>query len=87
MSVNPQMWFVSIATMADALDFRNWLSGRRVECKDTMEFSEWLAAYNAFPLEFYLDGIVYRLKSREEASIFLIAWDAAWRLRVENGQV
>lgn len=87
MAPNPQMWFISIATLADVSDFRNWLSGRRVECKDTMEFTEWLAAYTAFPLEFYLDGVVYKLASREEASIFLSAWDAAMGLRLDNGNL
>jgi hypothetical protein len=78
------MWFISIATLTDASDFSNWLSGKRVECKDTMEFAEWMSAYTAFPLDFYLDGAVYRLNTREEASIFLIAWNAAMNLRIEN---
>jgi len=81
---SPPMWFISIDTLADASDFSNWLSGRRVECKNSMAFSEWLAAYKAFPLDFYLDGVVYRLNTATEAAIFLIAWDAAMRLRVTN---
>jgi len=87
MCINAQMWFISIATLSDASDFSNWLSGKRVECKDTMGFSEWLAAYTAFPLEFYLDGVVYRLSTREEAAIFLSAWNAAMSLRIENQHI
>jgi hypothetical protein len=87
MALNPEMWFISITTLNDAADFSNWLSGRRVECKDTMEFHEWLAAYNAFPLIFYLDGVVYSLQTRGEASIWLNAWNAAMNLRIANRQV
>lgn len=84
MVLDPQMWFISIATLFDASDFSNWLSGRRVECSDTMQFNEWLAAYNAFPLVFYLDGVVYRLETRQEATIWLNAWTAAMNLRIAN---
>lgn len=87
MAPDPQMWFISIATLTDAADFSNWLSGRRVECKDSMEFNEWLAAYNAFPLTFYLDGVVYSLENRHDATIWLTAWNAAMNLRIENQQI
>lgn len=87
MALDPQMWFISIATLHDSSDFSNWLSGRRVECKDTMEYSEWLAAYTAFPLTFYLDGMVYNLKTRQEAAIWLNAWNAAMNLRIANHQL
>lgn len=86
-TVNPEMWFVSIATLKDTSDFSTWISGKRVECKDSMEFEEWLAAYNAFPLQFYLDGVTYSLRNREEAYIFQCGWEAAMRLRIENGQL
>lgn len=84
MALDPQLWFISITTLKDAADFSNWLSGRRVECQDTMEFNEWLRAYNAFPLSFYLDGVVYSLATRQEANIWLNAWSAAMNLRIAN---
>ncbi len=52
-----------------------------------MEFHEWLSAYNAFPLEFYLDGVVYRLENRHEAGIFLNGWEAVMRLSLENQKI
>lgn len=84
MTPSSQMWFVTINTLTDAKNFNNWLSGRRVECNDSMEFSEWLAARTAFPLEFYLDGVVFKLDSRKEAGIFLAAWNAGLNLNLNR---
>jgi len=83
-TLNPKMWFVSIATLPDCADFTNWLNGKRKEFNDSMEFREWLDAYCALPVEFYLDGVIYNLSSRQEISAFLCGFDAALRLKLNN---
>lgn len=81
---NPEMWFISISSLKDSSDFRHWLAGKRVECANSMQFAEWLTAYKAFPLEFYLDGVTYHFKTQEEVQLFQCGWEAAMRLRIGN---
>jgi len=71
------LWFISVATLGEAADFANWLRGQRKMFNDTMEFRDWLEAYKAFPLEIYFDGIHYKFKTRQEATFFLIGFEAA----------
>jgi len=71
------MWFISVATLGEAADFTNWLRGKRKMFNDTMEFRDWLEAYEAFPLEIYLDGVHYIFKTRMEATFFLLGFEAA----------
>jgi len=75
------LWFISIETIDDATDFTNWLEGKMVKCKDTMEFSDWLHAYKTFPLEILLDGTHYKFKDARSANIFHHGFEAAMRLR------
>jgi len=77
---NSNLWFIHIATANEHADFTNWLKGKLVRCNDSMEFQEWLAAYSAFPLEIYLDGVTYHFRTREEASFFLLGFEVAARL-------
>jgi len=71
------LWFISVATLNEAGDFSNWLHGKRKMFNDTMEFRDWMEAYEAFPLEIYFDGVVFALKDRKEALFFLLGFEAA----------
>lgn len=78
------LWFISMATMGDAVDFTNWLRGKRKMFNDTMEFRDWLEAYKAFPLEILLDGVHYTFKDRYAADLFLIGFEAALNMRLDS---
>jgi len=78
------LYFIDIATLPLAKDFSNWLDGRRVECLDSMEFCDWLAAHQAFPLQIYMDGIVYKFLCRNDALYFQMGFDAAMRLQFSD---
>jgi hypothetical protein len=79
------MKFIHIATLADAEDFIGWLdSSRKLELKDSIEFSEWLESQMVFPVEFYLDGMTYRFDNRRALDFFKIGFEAALRMRL-NG--
>jgi len=75
------LWFISIATTEEAINFYNWLEGKMIRCNDTMEFAEWLSAHKAFPLEILLDGVHYAFKDRECAAMFLLGFEAAITLK------
>ena len=66
------LWFIDIVTRESKTDFSNWMRGKMVRCKDTMEFQEWLEQYNAFPLSIYLDGVLYTFSNRNESLFFLL---------------
>jgi hypothetical protein len=70
------MDFVHIATLSDAHDWIAELnSKRKVELKDSVEFSEWLEGHRTFPVEFYLNGITYRFDNRLALDYFTIGFD------------
>lgn len=71
------LWFIHIATSNDQDDFSNWLNGKMVTCRDTIEFRDWLEAYKAFPLDIYLNGVLYHFRDRRDASFFLLGYEAA----------
>jgi hypothetical protein len=77
------MWFICINTVDDATDFSEWLNGKLKRFNDTMEFTEWMNAYNAFPLDIYLDGVHYTFKCRNEATFFLCGFETAMRLNLK----
>ena len=82
--LNSNLWFISIATFGEAVDFTNWLRGKRKIFNDTMEFREWMESYKSFPLEIFMDGIHYRFKDRYTADIFLLGFEAALNIRLDN---
>lgn len=51
---------------------------------DTMEFKEWIEAYNAFPLQIYLDCVTYEFRDRNRADLFLMGFEAALNMRLSN---
>ena len=71
------MYFISIVTKKDCGDFTNWIEGKRKRFNDSMEFSEWIERYKEFPLQIYLDGVIYTFKERKEAAFWLAGFEAA----------
>ena len=79
------MWFCHIVTLSDAKDFVAWLEGqKRKSFKDTVEFGEWLASQNIYPLSIYLDGTTYTFEAEEDKLFFVCGFEAALRLRLNN---
>lgn len=78
---NSNMWFIVINTTEEVTDFSNWMQGKLRRFNDSMEFQEWLASYTAFPLEFYLDGIHYKFKDRNELAFFSYGFEAALKVK------
>ena len=81
MTLDSNMWFVTINSVDEATDFSNWLRGKLKRFNDSMGFTEWLSSYKAFPLEMYFDGVHYIFKDRKEASLFLYGFEAALRAK------
>lgn len=80
------MYFISIATLTEAKEFTEWMSGKRktLSFDDSVSFQEWIENHNIFPLEFYLDGLTYRFKDRRQLLFFACGFEAAFNLRFEN---
>lgn len=77
------MFFVTMDTLSDADDFSGFLRGNLKEFNDSMGFAEWVAAYTAFPLKLYINGVVYTLKDRDAALLFQCGFQCALGL-LEN---
>ena len=80
---NSNLWFITINTVDDALDFSNWLRGKQKMFKDTQGFREWLDAFRSFPLEILLNEVHYNFKDRKSADLFLLGFDAALNIRMD----
>ena len=80
------MYHIEIATLTEALEFTEWLrdKGKALSFNDSTEFTDWLDKLRTFPLQFYLDGITYELKTRSHADLFLVGFEAAMNLNMEN---
>lgn len=75
--MHSNLWFIDISTVYSRIDFTNWLSGKIKNFDDSNGFQDWLVNYNTFPLEIFLNDVLYRFENKNEALFFLLGFEAA----------